>query len=171
VGRRAVHTHRYAKAVPGHHIQADVKIVSLKSPQGHRVRRFQYTAIDDATRVRALKIYNRHNQNNAIKFIDYAIDKFPFRIHTIRTAGAMSSRLSSTGMSRTGGSGMSTSNPGLLSSMAKWKGLTGQTRRNSINSCRTRTMLISTRNFSNGSGTITAIARTGPSKGKLPTKC
>jgi len=84
-GRRAVHTHRYAKEVPGHHIQADVKIVSLKTPDGHRVRRFQYTAIDDATRVRALKIYSRHNQANAIKFIDYAIKKFPFRIHTIRT--------------------------------------------------------------------------------------
>jgi transposase InsO family protein len=84
-GRRAVHTHRYAKEVPGHHVQADVKIVSLTAPDGHRVRRFQYTAIDDATRVRALKIYTRHNQANAIRFIDYAIEKFPFRIHTIRT--------------------------------------------------------------------------------------
>jgi len=32
-----------------------------------------------------LKIYPRHNQQNAIKFIDYVIDKFLFRIHTIRT--------------------------------------------------------------------------------------
>jgi transposase InsO family protein len=84
-GRRAVHTHRYAKEVPGHHVQADVKILSLKDPDGHRVRRFQYTAIDDATRVRALKIYNRHNQRSAIAFIDYVIEKFPFRIHTLRT--------------------------------------------------------------------------------------
>ena len=59
--------------------------MSLKAADGHRVRRFQYTAIDDATRVRALKIYTRHNQENAIKFIDYTIEKFPFRIHTIRT--------------------------------------------------------------------------------------
>jgi len=66
-------------------VQADVKIVSLKASDGRRVRRYQYTAIDDATRVRALKIYNRHNQMNAIKFIDYVIEKFPFRIHTIRT--------------------------------------------------------------------------------------
>jgi transposase InsO family protein len=84
-GRRAVHTHRYAKTVPGHHIQADVKILSLKTPDGQRVRRFQYTAIDDATRVRALKIYTRQNQQNAIKFADYFIEKFPFRIQTIRT--------------------------------------------------------------------------------------
>lgn len=85
VGRRAVHTHRYAKQVPGHHVQADVKIVGLKASDRQRVRRYQYTAIDDATRVRALKIYKRHNQTNAIKFIDYVVDKFPFRIHTIRT--------------------------------------------------------------------------------------
>ena len=85
VGRQAVHTHRYAKEVPGHQVQADVKIVSLKAADGHRVRRFQYTAIDDATRLRALKIYGRHNQVNAMNFIDYVIDKFPFRIHTIRT--------------------------------------------------------------------------------------
>ncbi len=32
-----------------------------------------------------MKIYPRHNQQNAIKFIDYVIEKFPFRIHTIRT--------------------------------------------------------------------------------------
>ena len=84
-GRRAIHTHRYAKEVPGHHIQTDVKILSLKTPNGQRVRRFQYTAIDDATRVRALKIYTQHNQANAIRIIDYVIEKFPFRIHTIRT--------------------------------------------------------------------------------------
>jgi transposase len=79
VGRRAVHTHRYAKEVPGHHVQADAKILSLKAVDGRRVRRYQYTAIDDATRVRALKVYARHNQANAIKFIDYVIAKFPFR--------------------------------------------------------------------------------------------
>jgi hypothetical protein len=31
-------------------------------------KRYQYTAIDDATRVRALKIYARHNQKNACDF-------------------------------------------------------------------------------------------------------
>lgn len=85
VGRRAVHTARYAKQVPGHHIQVDVKFLSLKQSDGATVRRFQYTAIDDATRVRALKIYLRHNQASAINFIDYVIEKFPFRIHTVRT--------------------------------------------------------------------------------------
>ncbi|MBI1802900.1 MAG: IS481 family transposase [Ignavibacteriae bacterium] len=85
VGLRAVHTRRYAKEVPGHHVQVDVKFLVLKTTDGPRVRRFQYTAIDDATRVRALKIYARHNQERAIAFVDYFIEKFPFRIHTIRT--------------------------------------------------------------------------------------
>jgi transposase InsO family protein len=85
VGRRTVHTRRYAKQVPGHHIQVDVKFLGLKTADGHRIRRFQYTAIDDATRIRALRIYRRHNQKSAIDFIDYVIEKFPFRIHTVRT--------------------------------------------------------------------------------------
>lgn len=85
VSRRAIHTRRYAKDVPGHHIQVDVKFLSLKASNGSKVRRFQYTAIDDATRIRALKVYQLHNQQNAIAFIDYVIEKFPFRIHTVRT--------------------------------------------------------------------------------------
>ena len=83
--RRAIHTKRYAKKVPGHHVQVDVKFLSFKNGEGQNIRRFQYTAIDDATRIRALKIYQRHNQKNAIDFINYVIEKFPFRIHTIRT--------------------------------------------------------------------------------------
>jgi len=85
VGRRAVHTHRYEKQVPGHHVQVDVKFLTLQGPHGPRIRRYQYTAIDDATRVRALKIYRRHTQQNAIAFVDHVIQKFPFRIHTVRT--------------------------------------------------------------------------------------
>jgi len=36
-------------------------------------------------RIRALKIYEKQNQANAIDFVNYVIDKFPFRIHTIQT--------------------------------------------------------------------------------------
>ncbi len=82
VGRRAVHTHRYEKRVPGHHVQVDVKFLTLARKKGAPVRRYQYTAIDDATRVRALKIYRRHTQANAIDFIDYVVEKFPSRRHS-----------------------------------------------------------------------------------------
>jgi hypothetical protein len=83
--RRKVHTKRYNKQVPGHHIQMDVKFLIFKDKQGKKLKRYQYTAIDDATRVRALKVYERHTQKNAIDFVDYVIDKFPFRIQQIRT--------------------------------------------------------------------------------------
>lgn len=82
--RRTLHTKRYTKNVPGHHVQMDVKFITLKDREGKKVRRFQYTAIDDATRIRALKVYLKHNQANAIDFAEYVIEKFPFRIHTIR---------------------------------------------------------------------------------------
>lgn len=76
---------RYEKQVPGHHVQVDVKFLDFQDPSGHKVRRFQYTAIDDATRIRALQIYEKHTQANAIAFVDHVIGRFPFRIHTIRT--------------------------------------------------------------------------------------
>ena len=82
---RKVHTIRYQKQVPGHQIQVDVKFLTFKGKDEKPIKRYQYTAIDDATRVRALKIYERHNQANAISFIDYVIAKFPFRIKEVRT--------------------------------------------------------------------------------------
>ena len=57
----------------------------FKDNKGKKIKRYQYTAIDDATRIRALKIYERHNQANAIDFINYVVEKFPFRIKMIRT--------------------------------------------------------------------------------------
>ncbi|WP_170428428.1 IS481 family transposase [Ruegeria arenilitoris] len=82
---RKLHTKRYQKQVPGHHIQVDVKLLTFKGKRGEKVRRFQYTAIDEATRVRVLKIYDKHTQANAIDFIDHIIEKFPFRIREVRT--------------------------------------------------------------------------------------
>ena len=79
--KRTVQTKRYRKKVPGHHVQMDVKFVSLDDSNGKKKHRFQYTAIDDATRIRAIKIYKKHNQQNAIDFANYVIEKFPFRIH------------------------------------------------------------------------------------------
>jgi hypothetical protein len=82
---RKIHTQRYQQQVPGHQIQVDVKFLKFEGTDGKPVKRYQYTAIDDATRIRALKIYHRHNQSNAIDFINTIIDKFPFRIREVRT--------------------------------------------------------------------------------------
>lgn len=76
---------RYEKKVPGHRIQIDVKFLTFTDKKGNPVKRFQYTAIDDATRARALKIYEYHSQKCAVDFVDYVVSKFPFRIHTIQT--------------------------------------------------------------------------------------
>ena len=73
------------KKALGHHVQVDVKFLFFKDEYGQRIKRFQYTAIDDCTRIRSLKIDEQHNQASAIDFIHYVVDKFPFRIKTIRT--------------------------------------------------------------------------------------
>ncbi|MFC1922836.1 helix-turn-helix domain-containing protein [Chloroflexota bacterium] len=52
--KRALHTKRYAKKVPGHHVQLDVKFLQLKDIEEKTVKRYQYTAIDDATRIREM---------------------------------------------------------------------------------------------------------------------
>lgn len=82
---RKVHAKRYNKQVQGHHIQMDVKFLTFAGPRGKKIRRFQYTAIDDATRIRALKIHEKHTQANAIDFVDHIIKKIPFRIREFRT--------------------------------------------------------------------------------------
>jgi hypothetical protein len=53
---------RYEKQVPGHRIQIDVKFLNFTSRTGKEIKRFQYTAIDDDTRVKALRMYDKHTQ-------------------------------------------------------------------------------------------------------------
>ncbi len=76
---------RYEKRVPGHHVQVDVKFLFFKDKKGNRIKKFQYTAIDDCTRIRVLKIYKKHTQASSIDFINYVVKKFPFRIKMFRT--------------------------------------------------------------------------------------
>lgn len=83
--RRALHSKRYSKNTPGHHVQIDVKVASLVDSEGNSLKRYQYTAIDDSTRIRALQVYTQQNQVNAIDFVNYVVRKFPFRIKSIRT--------------------------------------------------------------------------------------
>jgi transposase-like protein len=82
---RKIHIKRYEKQVPGHQIQVEVKFLKFDGKDAKPVKRYQYTAIDDATRVRALEIYDRHNQANAIDFIDTVIAFSLFQIREVRT--------------------------------------------------------------------------------------
>ena len=46
---------------------------------------YQFTVIDDCTRIRVLRIYDRLNQNTVIQFADYLLDKLPFQVEAIQT--------------------------------------------------------------------------------------
>lgn len=108
--RRALHTRRYAKKVPGHHVQMDVKVLRLTTGEGKRVRRYQYTAIDDATRIRALQVYQRHTQATAIRFFDYMLKNFPSESTQSGQIEATNGKRFFTGMLKTKAFATSTSN-------------------------------------------------------------
>jgi transposase InsO family protein len=74
---------RYEKPLPGHRVQIDVKFIAPL--QGSRKKHYQFTAIDDCTRIRVLKIYDRLNQTSAIRFLDYVLEKLPFKVEVIQT--------------------------------------------------------------------------------------
>ncbi len=81
--RHTVRWKRYEKQQPGHRVQIDVKF--LAPLEGSRKKHYQFTAIDDCTRIRVLHIYDRCNQKTAIQFVDYVVQKLPFRVEVIQT--------------------------------------------------------------------------------------
>ena len=150
-GRRAVHTRRYNKQVPGHHIQIDVKFLTFIGNDDAKIKRYQYTAIDDVTRVRALQIYDRHNQKNDIHFVNHVIENsFFVSSKSVRTA-ATSSRRSFIGMWMTWVFVMCTSKPGSLNYMARWKGHTALIKMSSTSYFLTKMIKIYISNWPNGS--------------------
>ncbi len=74
---------RYEKPLPGHRVQVDVKFIAPLP--GSRKKHYQFTAIDDCTRIRVLRIYDRLNQQIAIRFLDYVLEKLPFHVEVIQT--------------------------------------------------------------------------------------
>jgi transposase len=59
---------RYEKPQPGHRLQLDVKF--LERIPGTPKRFYQFTAIDDCTRIRVLKVDDACTQRAAIRFMD-----------------------------------------------------------------------------------------------------
>ncbi|QDI74814.1 IS481 family transposase [Leisingera aquaemixtae] len=74
---------RHEKRVPGRRVQIDVKFLTFHKG-GRKIRRYQFTAIDDATRAGVLRVYDRHTQANAIDLVDHVRRTSPFRIHTVQ---------------------------------------------------------------------------------------
>jgi transposase InsO family protein len=84
--RRQQRWKRYEKQRPGHHVQIDVKFIEpITVGPARRKRYYQYTAIDDCTRLRVLRIYPRSDQKTAIQFLDYVLAQLPFRVEKIQT--------------------------------------------------------------------------------------
>lgn len=74
---------RDQKPQPGHRLQMDVKF--LERIPGTQKRLYQFTAIDDCTRLRVLKVYDACNQRTAIRFADEVMRRLPFRVQVVQT--------------------------------------------------------------------------------------
>jgi transposase InsO family protein len=67
---------------PGELVEIDVKYVPKKID---RMRYYQFTAIDCATRWRYLEIYDEQTNTNSVHFLNNVIRIAPFRIRAIKT--------------------------------------------------------------------------------------
>ncbi len=68
---------RYERTIPSDRVQMD----TTKIAPGL----YQYTSVDDCTRYRVLRLYNRRTAANTLDFIDCVIDEMPFPIQRFQT--------------------------------------------------------------------------------------
>jgi len=71
------HAIRYSRPVPGDRVQMDVRKIAPGI--------YQYTAIDDCSRYKVLRLYSRRTANNTMDFFDAVIEEMPFAIQRIQT--------------------------------------------------------------------------------------
>ena len=75
--------------IPGEKVQVDVKEVPYNCLRGKVLRDgkhlYQWTAIDECTRVRFIYGFEEHTPENSVKFLRMLIKAFPFKIQTIQT--------------------------------------------------------------------------------------
>jgi transposase InsO family protein len=70
----------FEKAEPGESIQVDVKYVSIAGRWA-----FQYTALDDCTRFRVLRLYRRLHHGSSLAFLAELRRAFPFPIKRLQS--------------------------------------------------------------------------------------
>ena len=102
---------RYEKQRPGHQLQVDVKFIEPLGQPGRKRKYYQFTAIDDGTRLRILRACPRCDQKTAIQFIDDTLAKLPSPSSGCRRTIARSLVPRSTGTCWTRASTTSTSGP------------------------------------------------------------
>ena len=75
--------------VPGEKVQMDVKEVPYNCLRGKVLREgkhlYQWTAIDECTRMRFVYAFEEHTPENSVKFLAMLEKAFPFKIQTIQT--------------------------------------------------------------------------------------
>jgi transposase InsO family protein len=70
----------FEKATPGESVQVDVKVVKLGTTKA-----YQYTACDDCTRLRVLRLYRRQDTLTSLDFVNEIVTAFPFPIQKVQT--------------------------------------------------------------------------------------
>ncbi len=75
------------RATPGESVQVDVKVVTVAGRKA-----YQYTACDDCTRLRVLRLYPRLNVLTSFGFLAQIVRAFPFPIRKIQTDNVLSAR-------------------------------------------------------------------------------
>lgn len=75
--------------IPGEKVQIDVKEVPYNCLRGKVLRDgkhlYQWTAIDECTRLRFVYAFEEHTPENTVKFLKMLLKVFPFKIQTIQT--------------------------------------------------------------------------------------
>jgi transposase len=77
----------YTLPTPGQEIQIDTKHLCPRNPIATRY--FQYTAVDDCTRLRVLRIYDELTLHHSLEFLREVVTQMPFKIQAIRTDGGI----------------------------------------------------------------------------------
>ena len=69
----------------GERVQIDVKYVPKECLIEGMPKLYQYTAVDEATRLRCRVIFDEHSNWNSVRFLHYVRKKFPFEIKCVQT--------------------------------------------------------------------------------------
>jgi len=67
----------YNKSISGERVQMDVTKLRPKA--------YQFTAIDDRTRLKVIRVYPNKRANSAVDFLGEVLDSFPFPVQRVQT--------------------------------------------------------------------------------------
>ena len=84
--KRAYHAKPYeTPQIAGERVQIDVKFVPSECLVNSIPKLYQYTAVDEATRLRYRMIFDEHSSANSVAFLKQVRKRFPFPIRCVQT--------------------------------------------------------------------------------------